>query len=201
MMETNVKLNRYIIVTAAVWIVSIIALGGGYLLFGAAQKSELVQLKNQCAESQSALEKAQMAAQEKTKARQQQQCEEVDQLLSSFSAEQDAVTELVFEIGRIATNELRLIEFSSKNYKQNSYSTVGDSQFVDEVWLKVDFRASFEQFAKFLNRLECHNPVVFVEEVSFRRGAKDAGGHQISLQLSFLTESGTENKKVAVATH
>ena len=200
-METKIKLNRYLIVTAAVWIVSVIALGGGYLLFGAPQKSELVQLKNQFAESQSALEKAQMAAQEKTKARQQQQCEEVDHLLYSLSAQQDAVTKLVFEIGRIATNELRLIEFSSKNHKQNSYSTVGDSKLVDEVWLKVDFRATFEQFAQFLNRLECHNPVVFVEEVSFRRGAKDAGGHQISLQLSFLTESGTKNKKVAAAIH
>jgi hypothetical protein len=200
-METKIKLNRYIIVTAVVWIVSVIALGGGYLLFGAPQESELVQLKNQCAESQNALEKAQMAAQEKTKARQQQQCEEVDQLLSSLSAEQDAVTELVFEIGRIATNELRLIEFSSKNHKQNSYSTVGDSKSVDEVWLKVDFRATFEQFAQFLNRLECHNPVVFVEEVSFRRGTKDAVGHQISLRLSFLTESGAKNNKVAAATH
>ena len=200
-METKIKLNRYLIVTAAVWIVSVIALGGGYLLFGASQKSELVQLKTQCAESQSALEKAQMAAQEKTKTRQQQECEEVDQLLSSLSAQQDAVTELVFEIGRIATNELRLIEFSSKNHKQNSYSTVGDSKLVDEVWLKVDFRATFEQFAQFLNQLECHNPVVFVEEVSFRRGTKDTVGHQISLQLSFLTESGAKNKKVATATH
>ena len=200
-METKIKLNRYLIVTAAVWIVSVIALGGGYLLFGASQKSELVQLKTQCAESQSALEKAQMAAREKTKARQQQACEEVDQLLSSLSTQHDAVTELVFEIGRIATNELRLIEFSSKNHKQNGYLTVGDSQFVDEVWLKVDFRATFEQFAQFLNRLECHNPVVFVEEVSFRRGTIDTDGHQISLRLSFLTESGTKNKKVATATH
>ena len=53
-METKIKLNRYLIVTAAVWIVSVIALGGGYLLFGASQKSELVQLKTQCAESHSA---------------------------------------------------------------------------------------------------------------------------------------------------
>ncbi|MFZ9010442.1 MAG: GspMb/PilO family protein [Anaerohalosphaeraceae bacterium] len=200
-METKIKLNRYLIITAAVWIVSVIALGAGYLLFGAPQKSELVQLKNQCAESHSDLEKAQMAAQEKTKARQQQECQDVEQLLSSLSAQHDAVTELVFEIGRIATNELRLIEFSSKNHKQNSYSTVGDSPLVDEVWLKVDFRATFEQFAQFLNRLECHHPVVFVEEVSFRRGANDADGHQISLQLSFLTASGAANKKVATATH
>ena len=199
-METKIKLNRYIIVTAAVWIFSVIALGGGYLLFGASQKSELVQLKNQCAESQTVLEQAQLAAQDQTKAKQKQQCEEIGQLISGFSTQQDAVTELVFEIGRIA-NELRLSGFSSKNQKQQNYSTVGKSKLVSEVWLNVDFQATFEQFAQFLNRLECHSPVVFVEEVSFRRGSQDAHNHTTSLQLSFLAETGAKNKEVVAATH
>jgi hypothetical protein len=201
MMESKIKFSRYIIVTAAVWAVSVIVLGGGYFLFGAPQKSELLRLKNQCAESQESLERAQLAAQEKTQAEQKQQCEEVDRLLSGFSAQQDAVTELVFEIGRIATNDLRLFEFSSKNEQQKGYSTVGKSELINEVLLKVDFQATFEQFAQFLNRLECHDPVVFVEEVSFRRGTQDSLGHKVSLQLSFLTKTGAKDKKFAVATH
>jgi Tfp pilus assembly protein PilO len=200
MMKSNNKFSRYTIVTAAVWAVSAIILGGGYALFYMPQKAELLQVKTQCNESQTALEQAQLAAQEETKTKQQQECERVGQLISSFSTQQDSVTELVFEIGRIA-NELRLSEFSSKDQKQQNYSTVGKSKLVSEVWLNVDFQATFEQFALFLNRLECHDPVVFVEEVSFQRETQDTHGHKVSLQLSFLTETKAKNKKVAAATH
>ena len=169
MMKSKIKLSRYTIVTAAVWAVSVVVLGGGYFLFYAPQQAELLQVNNQCDESQTALGQAQLAAQDEAKAKQKQQCEDVSQFISGFSTHQDSVTELVFEIGRIA-NELRLSEFSSKDQKQKNYSTVGKSELVSEVWLKVEFQATFEQFAQFLNRLECHDPVVFVEEVLFQRG-------------------------------
>ena len=198
-MKSKIKLNRYTIVTAAVWAVSVVILGGGYALLYAPQQTELLQVKNQCDESQTSLEQSQLAAQDQTKAKQKQQCEEVGQLISGFSTQQDTVTELVFEIGRIA-NELRLSEFSSKDQKQKNYSTVGKSKLVSEVWLDVEFQATFEQFAQFVNRLECHNPVVFVEEVSFRRGQQDTHEHKASLQLSFLAETGANNKKIASAT-
>jgi len=200
MMKSKIKLSRYIIATVAVWAVSVIVLGGIYFLLYTPQKIELLQVKSQGTESQTALKQAQLAAQDQTKAKQKQRCEEVSQLISGFSTQQDAVTELVFEIGRIA-NELRLSEFSSKNHKQQNSSTVGKSKLVSEVWLNVDFQATFEQFAQFVNRLECHNPVVFVEEVSLRRGSQSIKGHKVSLQLSFLAETRAKNKKVAVATH
>lgn len=200
MMKSKIKLSRYTIATATVWAVSAVVLGGGYFLLHLPQKTELLQVNNQYAESQTALEQAQLAACDKTKSKQKQRSEEVSQLISSFSTQQDTVTELVFEIGRIA-NELRLSEFSSKNQKQKNYSTVGKSKLVSEIWLDVDFQATFAQFAQFVNRLECHSPVVFVEEVSFRRGSQDGKGHKASLQLSFLAETRAKNKKVAVATH
>lgn len=200
MMKPKIKLSRYAIATAAVWAVSVIVLGGGYFLLYTPQQAKLLQVKTQGVESQTALEQAQLAALDQTKAKQKQRCEKVSQLISGFSTQQDAVTELVFEIGRIA-NELRLSEFSSKNQKQKNYSTVGKSKLVSEVWLDVDFQASFAQFAQFVNRLECHSPVVFVEEVSFRRNPQGGKGHEASLQLSFLAETSAKNKKVAAATH
>jgi Tfp pilus assembly protein PilO len=200
MMKSKIKLSRYVIITAAIWIVSVLILGGGYALFYSPQQVSLLQLKNQCAESQTSLKLAQLAAQDTVQAKQQQQCEEVKQLIASFSTQQDSVTELVFEIGRIATNDLRLFEFSSKSQRQKNYPTVGKSKLVSEGWLKVDFQATFEQFAQFLNQLERHDPVVFVEEVSFRRGTQGSLGHEISLELSFLTKTEAE-KQVASATH
>lgn len=196
-MKSKIKLSRYQIVVAAVWVGTGLILGSGYFLFHVPQQSELLQLTSECAESQVILEQAQLAGREETKIKQQQRREEVDKLLSALSIPQDAVTELVFEIGRIATNDLRLFDFSSQNQQQKSYPTVGKSKLVSEVWLKVDFQATFEQFASFMNRLECHEPVVFVEEVSFRRATGDSLGHTVSLELSFLTKTETDNKFAA----
>jgi Tfp pilus assembly protein PilO len=198
-MKPPMKLNRYQIIVAAVWVSVGILLGTGYFLFYEPQQSELQQSTSQCNESQASLAQAQLAIGETTRIKQQQRCEEVDALLSALSIPQDAVTELVFEIGRIATNDLRLFEFSSKNHQQKSHPTVGKSKLVSEVWLKVDFQATFEQFAKFLNQLESHTPVVFVEEVAFRRGTGNSPGHKVSLELSFLTKTETGDMKFAAA--
>ena len=188
------------ITMAAVWLVSVTVLGGGYILFYLPQKVELAQITNQCTKAQTELEEAQLAAQDQVKAKQNQRQEQIHQLISSFSTEQDAVTELVFEIGRIA-HELGLSDFSSKNNGKQNYSTVGESKVVSEAWLDVDFVANFEQFAKFINRLESNNPVVFIEEIAFQRGSADSNGHKVSLKLSFLTETCEKNKKVAAVAH
>ncbi|MHC4524296.1 MAG: hypothetical protein ACYTEU_01055 [Planctomycetota bacterium] len=199
MMKSKIKLGRYRIVTLSVWAVSVIVLGAGYFLFYLPQKTELAQLQNQCSESQMELERAQLAGQDQTKEKMQRRCQEADRLISDFSTEHDKTTELVFEVGQIA-NDLRLAEFSSKNEKKRDQSTIEKSKTLDEGWLNVKFFATFDQFAQFMNQLERHCPVVFIEEVSFRRGTSSGKGHEVSLQLSFLAEKATNNKKVAMAT-
>lgn len=201
MMKSKIKLNRYTIITASIWAVAAIVLGGGSFLLYLPQKIELARISTQYTESQSALERATTAALDQTKSQQQQQAEEVNQRLSDFSTQPNAVTELVFEIGGIATNDLKLSEFSSKNQQQKKHSTVGKSERVSEVWLSIDFQSTFERFAQFVNRLECHQPAVFIEEISFQRQTDDAAGHKVSLQLSFLTETGNKHDKIASAAY
>jgi hypothetical protein len=198
MMTLTKKYNRYLIATAAIWLFSLLVVGGGYLMFYRPQNVELVRTTNQYEESQKAMEEAKLASQQPIKAKQKQKYEDVLQLISGFSTQQDLATELVFEIGRIA-NELRLIDFSSKTNGKQNYSTVGQSKRVSEAWLDVDFFANFEQFAEFINRLESNSPVVFVEEIAFRRGSRDDKGNKVSLKLSFLTETDENNTKVASA--
>ena len=198
MTKSNIKLGKYAIVTLAAWAVCVVVIGGGFVLFFQPQKIELAQVQQQFSESQTELEKAQLAAQDQTKEKMKLRCEETSRLISEFSTKPDKMTELVFQVGKIA-NDLRLAEFSSKNEKRKDQSTVKKSKTLEEAWLNVEFFATFNQFAEFINRLERHCPVVFVEEVSFRRGTSKAKGHAASLRLSFLAEKDTGDKKVAMA--
>jgi len=198
MTKSNIKLGKYAIVTLAVWAVCVVGIGGGFVLFFQPQKIERTQVQKQFSESQAELEKAQLAAQDQAKEKMKRRCEETSRLISEFSTKPDKMTELVFQVGQIA-NDLRLTEFSSKNEKRKDQSTVEKSKTLEEAWLNVEFFATFNQFAEFINRLERHCPVVFVEEVSFRRGTTKAKGHAVSLRLSFLAEKDAGDKKVAMA--
>jgi hypothetical protein len=198
MTKSNIKLGKYAIMVLSAWAVSAAMIGGGYVLFYQPQKGELTQVQKQFSESQTELEKAQLAAQDQTKEKMKQRCEETSRLISEFSTKPDKMTELVFQVGQIA-NDLRLAEFSSKNEKRKDLSTVEKSQTLEEGWLNVEFFATFNQFAEFINRLERHCPAVFVEEVSFRRGTQKTKGHAASLRLSFLAEKYAGDKKVAMA--
>lgn len=198
MKKSNIKLGKYAIVTLAAWAVCVLVIGAGYVLLYQPQKVELAQVQKQFSESQTELEKAQLAAQDQAKEKMQLRCDETSRLIAGFSTKPDKMTELVFQVGQIA-NDLRLAEFSSKNEKRKDQSTVEKSLTLDEGWLKVEFFATFKQFAEFVNRLERHCPVVFVEEVSFRRGTASSKGHAASLRLSFLAEKDAGGKKVAMA--
>jgi len=198
MTKSNIKLGKYAIITLSVWAVSVVVIGGGYVLLYQPQKLELAQVRKQSSESQAELEKAQVAAQDQTKEKMKLRCEETSRLISGFSTRPDKMTELVFQVGQIA-NDLHLAEFSSKNEKRKDQSTVEKSKALEEGWLNVEFFATFNQFAEFVNRLERHCPVVFVEEVSFRRGTSKGKGHAVSLRLSFLAEKDADDKKVAMA--
>jgi hypothetical protein len=198
MTKPNIKLGKYAIVTLAAWAVSVVVVGAGHVLFYQPQKAELAQVRKQFSESQTELENAQLAAQDQVKEKMKLRCEETSRLISEFSTKPDKMTELVFQVGQIA-NDLRLAEFSSKNEKRKDKSTVEKSKTLDESWLNVEFFATFNQFSEFINRLERHCPVVFIEEVAFRRGTSRAKGHTASLRLSFLAEKDAGGKKVAMA--
>lgn len=196
-MKIKVKLSRYATAGIAVWGFCLVLLGIGYGLFYAPQHADLTELKNQFQQNETQLEKAQLAASVEVREKIQLECEEKSRLIGCFSTEHNAQTELVFEIGQIAS-ELHLSDFSSKHENQQAQSTVKNG--LEEAWLEVEFVATFEQFAQFINQLERNCPVVFVEKVFFRRNSEESQGHDVTLMLSFLTKTNQTKKTVALAT-
>lgn len=199
MMGSKIKLSKYLTALIAIWGISLLFVGIGYFLFYVPQKMELTQLQNQYSESQEKLAHARLAGQDQTKEKMKLRCEESERLISGFSTDHDRMTELVFKIGQIANN-LRLAEFSSKNENKKDQSSVQKSKTLEEGWLNVEFCASFNQFMQFVNQLEQHCPVVFVEEVSFQRSTSSGKGHRVALKLSFLAKKHSNDKMVALAT-
>lgn len=197
-MKIKVKANKYMIAVVTVWGISIGLLFVGYFALMQPQSLKLQQLRIQYQDSQQQSDHAQMAAMTESLNRLLDKREQSKNLIETFSIRQDDVTGLVFEIGQIA-NELALSDFSSKTQNQASYSTLGKSKILNENWLNVEFEGTFEQYVRYMNKLERNQPVVFIEEVFFRRG-NDSKAHKATLDLSFLTQTEKVNGSLAVAT-
>jgi hypothetical protein len=55
--------------------------------------------------------------------------------------------------------------------------------------IDVRFTGSFLQFAAFLNMLERHRPVVFVDKFEIKRSQQDSLSHKVRMNLAVLVRS------------
>lgn len=195
-MKKKLKMTKYTVWLAIVWCACFLLIGAGYLLFQVPKQASLAQIERQYNESREARELAEMAAKDTVLQKARQRLEEMQQTISALSLPEDNVTGFVFEIGKIA-GELKLSDFSSKNMKNQTVSTVEKSKHVTEAWLEVEFKGSFEQIAQFVNRLEQSCPAVYVEDLVINRDEVQHKYHEVTMELSFLAT--TDPKKRAVA--
>lgn len=196
--KRDIKISKYTTFLVGTWVGCLLLLGAGYLFFHLPQKEIMGQVRRQFTESNERREIAEMASQDGVRQKIQQRYEEVDHKINCFSVSKDNMTSLVFEIGKMA-GELGLSEFSSKNLNSRNVSTVKKSQIVTEQWLAIEFNASFEQFAQFVNRLEKSTPVVFVEKMMIRRADKGQKKHEVKMELSFLATNEKKPHSVAMS--
>lgn len=191
--KQKIKLTVYQITLMGTWTVSILLLGAGYLMLFEPRAQLLVRTENKLSESNETLALAKMAAREDSRHKQTEKLELTRQTIDRFSIPQENITALVFEIGEIA-NELRISEFSSKIRDYSQKQKTGSAGCLQESWLNIECSASFEQLIQFINRLERHDPVVFVEKLSIQRRSGETAGHEVEMELSLLA---AENKAAA----
>jgi len=97
------------------------------------------------------------------------------------------VPELAFEIGRLA-HETRLESFGMRPVGTQASLALSDSEQVMEKHLSLSFNADFTRFAAFLNALERHRPVVFVETFSVSRSQEPQAEPRVDMELAVLVE-------------
>lgn len=183
--KQKIKLTVYQITLMGTWAVSILLLGAGYFMLYEPRTQLLVRTENKLSESNETLALAKMADREDSQRKQAERLENTQQTIDRFSISQENITALVFEIGEIA-NELRISEFSSKIRDYSQMQKAGNAGCLQESWLSIECTASFEQLMQFINRLEKHDPVVFVEKLSIQRRSGETAGHEIEIELSLL---------------
>lgn len=192
--KTFIKIYRkYLTRTAIVWAVCLVLFILVYILVLGPQNSSRKRLKSTLAEKKQLYEFAQRATQEQTKIRLNEQIEGLGDILKDFVVDFEDSANLTFDIGRIAKEE-DVSSFSIKNNNKQGISEIPDCNSICENHIDISFIAGFNQFATFVNALERHQPVLFVNEFTISRSKKGESTYQVTLDVAAFVKKQQERE-------
>ena len=156
------------------------------------QKKNRKQTEKELTEKKKLYDSAIEAAQEGTRLRLEKQIEGLDAELSGFVTDFEDSANLTFDISRIAT-EKKVTSFSVKAADDRRGTEIPNCNYIAENKINVTFTAGYKQFATFLNALERHSPVIFIDEFVISRAKRDDMGHQVNMELTVLVKKPQES--------
>jgi len=182
--------KKYFMTAALIWAGCFILFLFVYMIVLAPQKKTRKQIENQLAEKKQIYNSALKATEEETKVWLNEQIENLRNKLSGFVIDFEDSANLTFDISQIA-NEKKLDSFSIKGKDTSESST--DFKYLRENCIDVGFTAAFNQFATFLNALERHLPVIFVDSFKITRSRRNEPGHKVNMGLALFVRKRQDN--------
>lgn len=187
----NKIFNRYFKTVGVVWGTCLVVLVLAYILVFGPQKKRREQADKELEEKQQMYHAVIKTAQEENRVKLNEQIEELRNKLNCFVTDFEDAANLTFDISQIASDK-EVDSFRIKSKEKRGHSAAVESEYIDENHLAVSFTAGFNQFATFLNALERHQPVVFVDRFTITRSKTEDSAHKVSMDLSFFMKKRQE---------
>jgi Tfp pilus assembly protein PilO len=141
------------------------------------------QVERLLAETKQSYNSAMMAAKEDTLKQMKDQIEQRQNILDSFVVGHKESTNLTLDISQIA-NEKKVSGFSISGRGGGSRAVeIPNCNQIRENRIGIEFDAGFKSFATFLNTLERHKPVVFVDTFKIIRFDNTASANANKVQM------------------
>ncbi len=185
--------RKYLMRAAIVWAACVVLFLVAYFILLNPQIKSKMNLQNTLTEKKQLYKSAQKAADGQTKIRLNEEIEGLRDTLKDFIVDQEDSANLTFDIGRIASKEY-LSLFSIKNKEKRGVLEIPDCNSISENHIDISFIAGFNQFATFVNALERHQPVLFVNEFSIARSTKDDSVYKVTLDIATFVKKQQEKE-------
>jgi hypothetical protein len=170
------------IVWGATFVLSAVA----YYLLIIPQLKTKAQLTKEAAEKKSQFDMAINASLEENKKKLAADVESLRSKLSNYVSEYEDFANQTFAISRMAGDK-QVSAFTVKTSEQDSRQQDQlKAKNLQENKMEIAFSSDFMQFANFLNTLERHQPVVFVDRFKLQRGDQGATTNKVDMSLSFF---------------
>ncbi len=183
----TIQIRQRLMTAGLIWAACFVIFLLAYMLVLEPQKNYEKRIENKLAEKKQVYESALRAAQKETKIRLNEQIERLQSKLQDFVIDFEDSANLTFDISQIA-NEKNVTSFSIKSKGSRGLSTIPEFKYICENQIIISFIGGFNQFATFLNALEQHRPVLFVDTFTITRSGQDDSNCQVSLNVAALVK-------------
>lgn len=181
------KYKKYLVIIGLIWLgCAALFLLIDFLLL-APQRGKRVQIEKQLQKTKQAYQAALKAAQKETQQQQKQIIKETQQELRCFVTDSKDSANVIFDISQIA-NEKKLGSFTIKTEDNQQSTEIPGCSQIRESHMAVSFSADFYQFASFLNALERHSPVIFIDQFNITRAKPNEKGNKVNMKLAVLVK-------------
>lgn len=181
------KYKKYLRISALIWTV-FLAISILFFIFVIyPQFQERDKTAKELIESRLNYEMAQKASLDETKTSIKEEVELLQGKLHSFVLDYKSSADLTFEMSRIA-DESKVSSFNIQSNDMKDVSGTADPNNIFEKCVKISFTADFRAFAEFLNSLERHQPVLFINEFSLNRQSNDSTTYQVTINAVALVQ-------------
>jgi len=194
------KYKNYFKISGLILIVSLIAFALVFFFIINPKIKLKKDIVNKLNQSKQEYEMAQLAASPKTQANINEEVGVLQDRLNDFVLDYKSAADLTFDISQIAS-ECSVSSFSVQSSDMQMIPSVSDPNNIFEKRIKVSFMAGFPEFAAFLNSLERHEPVLFINEFVLSRHNKDKTIFQVSLELAALVQKQEKNDELAISSN
>ncbi len=191
-MKSNQR-KKFITTTGLVWAGCGIILFFLYMLLVSPQVQAKRDLAARVAEQERAYAKALRAADEQNQQRLKEQLASLRQRQKDFIIDSGGAGDLTFDVSRIAKT-LALESFSITSQKAQLASKGKRLKHIEQSYFEISFRSGFRQLAAFINALERHKPILFVETFSITRPREKGIKNEVQLSLAALVARKQEEK-------
>ena len=182
------KLPIYPLIAGIVWAACMGLVVLSPTLLSGAQGMTVEQARQALLESQEQLAIAKKSSGEKAKQQLNARLAETKQSLSAFSCPYPDESKLIFQIGQMA-HTLQLENFTTRFPGNAPEKILEKENRTKEGWLTVEFDADYLKTIAFVNSLERHKPILFVESIHLRRNPDNHQTASVRMMLSYLIQT------------
>jgi Tfp pilus assembly protein PilO len=179
--------RKYFRKAALVWAACLVLFFFIHVFMLAPQGKSKKQIQKQLAGRKQMYASALKATRQETKIRLNEQIEQLQNALKDFVIDFEDSANLTFDVSQIAS-EKRLVSFSIKGKESRGGSSKPKGKYLSENHFGISFIGDFNQFATFLNALERHRPVVFVDKFKITRSRQEDSDHSVNMDLVVLVK-------------
>jgi hypothetical protein len=183
----NATYKNYFKKVSIAWGVSIAAALIVNMVVISPQKENREKIRQQLVEKRQMYQAILRIDKQRTRDKLGKQLEQWRNDLSDFVASPGGMAGLTFDIGKIA-KDTKVDSFSIMPQNSREDKSLLDGQYIGENQMNLNFKSSFNEFAVFLNALERHQPVIFVNEFSINQAERADLVNQVSMDLSVFVQ-------------